>query len=150
MTSEQPDANAASDGAVLRSLGPDASRHTGPRVLVVDDDANIRQMLLDALDDAGFVTREAQHGAEAMSVVQDWHPDVILLDLVMPWMNGYEFADAYRQAPGPHAPIIVVTAAGRDAVRSASSVGAEQVVPKPFQVDHLLNLVGYYGRYRGI
>ena len=101
MTSEQPDASAASDGAVQRSLGPDASRHTGPRVLVVDDDANIRQMLLDALDDAGFVTREAQHGAEAMSVVQDWHPDVILLDLVMPWMNGYEFADAYRQAPGP-------------------------------------------------
>ena len=122
----------------------------GPRVLVVDDDPDVRQMLLAALHDAGFNTREAAHGGDALSLVQHWRPDVILLDLVMPWMNGFEFAQAYRQQPGPHAPIIVVTAVGRDVKRNVAELGAEQVVLKPFVVDDLLKLVGYYGRYHDL
>ena len=145
--------------AIERKLTPertDAARRatpggTGPRVLVVDDDEHIRQLLVGELRDAGFDAREAAHGAEAMSVVQGWRPDVILLDLVMPWMNGYEFAEAYRNQPGPHAPIIAVTAVGAAAARrTVAEVGAEQVVLKPFVVDDLLKLVGYYGRYLDI
>lgn len=119
----------------------------GPRVLVVDDDEHVRLLLLTALRDAGFEVREAAHGGAALGIVQHWQPDLILLDLVMPWMNGFEFADTYRKRPGPHAPIVVVTAVGRDVRRSVADLGAEHVVLKPFQLDELLKLVGYYARY---
>jgi CheY-like chemotaxis protein len=73
-------------------------------VLVVDDDELTRQVLLTALRDEGFNVREAAHGTMALGVVTFWHPDVILLDLVIPWMNGFTFAEADQQRPGPHAP----------------------------------------------
>jgi CheY-like chemotaxis protein len=137
-----------SEAARARAAAQEAAAAPqGPRVLVVDDDEHVRLMLRAALHDAGFDAREAAHGADALAVVQHWRPDVILLDLVMPWMNGYEFAGAYRQQPGPHAPIILVTAVGRDTRRAARELGAEQVVAKPFDVGELLKLVGYYGRY---
>ena len=140
----------ASAATAITATTASALESRGPRVLVVDDDEHVRLMLMTALRDEGFDARDAAHGAEAMACVQAWRPDVILLDLVMPWMNGYEFAQAYRQHAGPHAPIIVVTAAGTGAKRSALEVGADQVVHKPFQLDELLRLVGYYARYRNL
>ncbi len=61
----------------------------------------------------------------------------------MPVMDGWQFARAYRRRPGPHAPIVVVTAA-RDAAERAAEIQAEDVLPKPFRVDDLLRVVGRY------
>jgi len=70
-------------------------------------------------------------------------PDVILLDMKMPVMDGWEFARVYRAAPGQHAPIVVVTAAA-DAAGRAAEVAADGHLPKPFDLDDLFRVVDEY------
>jgi len=124
----------------------------GPaRILVVDDDHQLRQVLVEYFTDDGHAVREAANGAEALSVAQSWRPDVILLDLMMPVMNGWQFVDAYAGAPGGHAPIVVLTAAGPGAIRSALDLGSvSAVLPKPIDLDELQDVVAaQLGRTRG-
>jgi CheY-like chemotaxis protein len=73
-------------------------------------------------------------------VVQALAPDVILLDMRMPVMDGWQFASAYRELPGPRARVVAMTAA-RDAARSGAEIGADGNLAKPFELDDLLNLV---------
>ena len=118
------------------------------RVLVVDDDDTIRELVQMALADEGYDVVSAPHGAAALDLVGQIDPDVILLDMRMPVMDGWEFARQYRERPGPHAPIIVVTAAV-DAADRAAQIGADGYLPKPFELDDLLDLVGQHtGRNR--
>lgn len=70
-------------------------------------------------------------------------PAVILLDMQMPVMNGWEFAAAYHQRPGPHVPLVVMTAA-LDATGRAVEIGAADVLGKPFGLRALLDCVGRY------
>jgi CheY-like chemotaxis protein len=70
-------------------------------------------------------------------------PAVILLDMKMPVMDGWAFASAYRQQSGPHAPIIVMTAA-HDSRQRASEIAADGFIPKPFDLDDLLALIRRY------
>ena len=109
-------------------------------VLVVDDDEAIREFVETALSDEGYEVMTAQHGAAALGLIEQRQPAVILLDMRMPVMDGWQFAQAYREQPGPHAPIIVVTAA-REASERAAQIGAEGVLPKPFRLVELLDLV---------
>lgn len=72
-----------------------------PRVLLVDDDHNLREMLNDALTSAGFAVEQASTGAEAVAAFQRQCPDVLLSDLVIPEPNGQELANLFREAcPG--------------------------------------------------
>ncbi len=114
-------------------------RPTG-RVLVVDDDEGIRDMLAMALADEGYQVDTAAHGAAALAVLDAATPDVILLDMRMPIMDGWEFARRYRERPGEHAPIVVVTAA-RDAGDRAAQVEANGFLAKPFALDDLIDVV---------
>ena len=66
------------------------------RVLVVDDDASIRELLSTALEDDGYEVVPAINGADALSVCERWRPDVIVLDLMMPIMDGWTFAKRLR------------------------------------------------------
>ncbi len=113
------------------------------RVLVVDDDENIRDFVTLALSDEGYEVMTAPHGAAALSLIGESQPDVILLDMRMPTMDGWEFSRIYRQTPGPHAPIIMLTAS-RDVPESTAQVEPEARLGKPFDVDDLLSLVGRY------
>src|SRR5262249_33889354 len=79
----------------------------------------------------------------ALEVVRRWSPDVIVLDAMMPRMDGCEFARSYRRLPGPHAPIIALTAAG-DGPARAAAMHAASFVGKPFDPDELLRLAGHY------
>src|ERR671933_1253799 len=106
------------------------------RVLVVDEDSTIRDVIALALSDAGYEVIEANDGAAALALVRQRPPDVILLDMRMPIMDGWEFAQAYRHLPGPHAPVIVVTAASDPAERAAE-IKADGYLAKPFQLDDL-------------
>ncbi len=110
------------------------------RVLVVDDDVNIREFVSLALMGEGHEVEVASNGAIALDVVQALAPDVILLDMRMPVMDGWQFASAYRELPGPRARVVVMTAA-RDAARSGAEIGADGNLAKPFELDDLLNLV---------
>ena len=115
------------------------------RVLVVDDEADLRRLFTVVLSEGGYDVRAATNGADALAIVRAWRPDIILLDLMMPVMNGWQFADAYGALPGQKAPVVVITAAGPGAVRSTANLGViAAVLSKPLDVDVLLEVVGYH------
>ena len=120
------------------------ARQAGSRILLVEDHADTRAATALLLEDRGYVVTTAENGREALRRLRGGdRPDLILLDLMMPVLDGWSFLDLYRQLPGPHAPVIVITAAAREA-RSAVAHAVEEVVPKPFSVDKVLALVRQY------
>jgi len=113
------------------------------RILVVEDDESIRDLVDLILSGAGYEVVTASDGEAALEVVGMAPPDLVLLDMRMPVMDGWEFARQYRAKPEPHAPIVVLTAA-RDAADRAAEIDADGYLGKPFDVDELLTLVGYH------
>ena len=110
-------------------------------VLVVDDEPGIRDFLTTALESEGYTVFGACNGADALAAARERRPDVILLDLLMPIMDGRTFAAVYRRAPGPHAPIIAMSA-------SAKVLGVNAKLPevfahfdKPFELDELFEAI---------
>ena len=89
-------------------MAPPSARPDRP-VLVVDDDAAIRRVIAAAVAEEGYAVAEAADGAAALALVRAAPPCLILLDLRMPGMNGWEFARRYRALPGPRAPLVCVT-----------------------------------------
>lgn len=79
-------------------------------ILIVDDDADLREILSDVLGERGFRVTCAMDGAEALALLETYQPDVILLDYMMPGMNGIEFCLAQRER-GQQIPIVLFTAA---------------------------------------
>ena len=110
------------------------------RVLVIDDDPSIRQVVGNALSDEGYDVDEAADGRAALAAIDRAHPDVILLDMKMPGMDGWEFVRRYRARYGHRAPVVVLTAA-RDAARRGADVDAEGYLAKPFDLDVLVERV---------
>ncbi|HVX30758.1 MAG TPA: response regulator [Nitrolancea sp.] len=110
------------------------------RVLVVDDDESIRQLIEVVLEDEGFCVDFAAEGYAALEVISRKHPDLILLDMRMPGMDGWEFVDRYRTQYGHRAPIIVFTAAQNAADRGAE-VDADAYIAKPFDLDVLIERI---------
>jgi two-component system chemotaxis response regulator CheY len=113
----------------------------GRPILVVDDDELILSGVESALVHEGYPVVTAPDGAAALDVVARHSPGLILLDMMMPLMDGWAFARAYRQQAEPHAPIVVMTAAA-DAARRAADVGADAYLAKPFDLVDLLTIVG--------
>ncbi len=116
-----------------------------PTVLVVDDDETIREVVTITLEGEGYEVLTAAHGGQALKVLQNHLPQVILLDMRMPVMDGWSFSQAYQQLPGPHAPLIVLTAA-TDASVFAAQVKADAFLAKPFDLDRLIEIVGRYSQ----
>jgi adenylate cyclase len=82
-----------------------------PRLLVVDDDAPTREALIEGLSDEGFVVVAAEEGAQALEMMIETRPDVVLLDLMMPGMNGWEVLDEMKARPALRdIPVVIVTA----------------------------------------
>jgi two-component system, chemotaxis family, chemotaxis protein CheY len=115
------------------------------RILVVEDDDGIRDLVDLVLSTAGYEVLTAPNGAAALQLVGHVHPDLVLLDMRMPVMDGWEFARRYRARPEPHAPILVLTAA-RDAAARAAEIHANGYLGKPFDMEELLMLVGHHTR----
>jgi CheY-like chemotaxis protein len=115
------------------------------RVLVVDDDADVRHAITATLADEGYEVLAAPHGAAALDLISQAPPRAILLDMRMPVMDGWEFSRTYRRLPGPHAPIIAVTAA-TDAAARAAQIDADGYLAKPFEVNEMLAVVGRHAR----
>lgn len=108
--------------------------------LVIEDDPSIRQLIALTLEDEGYHVEEAVDGQEALERIGQAHPDVILLDMMMPGMDGWGFAARYQERYGGHAPVIVVTAATDPAARSAE-VRAAAYVAKPFDLETLVERI---------
>lgn len=109
-------------------------------ILVVEDDEVILSTLEFLLAEEGYAVILAPNGKAALEQAARHPPCLILLDMKMPVMDGWAFATAYRQSPGPHAPILVMTAA-QDSRSRADEIAAAGVIAKPFDIDHLLALV---------
>jgi DNA-binding response OmpR family regulator len=111
------------------------------RVLVVDDEPMVRETLGQVLKDEGYVVDLAVDGESALVRVHAARPDAILLDLMMPGMNGRQFLQALRAEPAyANVPVMLMTAVHGLGVNFAS-LGASEVVEKPFDIDDLLNKV---------
>ncbi len=118
-----------------------------PLVLVVDDDPDILEAICDILEAEGYRVARARHGEEALSRVDAERPDVILLDLMMPVMDGVAFSHALRLRPAVRdVPIVVISADGNP--QRAASVGASGYLAKPFDIDALLAQVAGITRAR--
>lgn len=108
-----------------------------PLVLVVDDDADILDAICDILEGEDYRVARARHGQEALERVAEERPAVVLLDLMMPIMDGVAFAQMLRVRYADHEiPIIVISADGNP--QRAASVGARGFLAKPFDIEALL------------
>jgi CheY-like chemotaxis protein len=107
------------------------------RVLVVDDELDIREAVTEVLSYEGHEVFTASDGGEALRKCLALQPDLVLLDLMMPGMNGWEFREAQLRDPAiAGIPVVVLSALGR-----VSSIDALAFLPKPFGLDDLLDLV---------
>lgn len=140
LNDEQPVIADRSAGAIGGARPPEhrAEHHD---VLVIDDDDHIRRLASLALELEGYQVATAPHGTAALEQIKRQAPGIILLDMWMPVMDGWAFSQAYRAMPGPHAPIVVLTANPSPA-SCASQIGATAYLTKPFELDELLAKVG--------
>jgi CheY-like chemotaxis protein len=106
-------------------------------VLVVEDDPDLLSLVELILRDAGYRVATASHGRAALARVAEEMPALILLDMRMPVMNGWEFAREFRALYGRAAPIVVVTAAENARAR-ADEIGADGWLAKPFDLEDVL------------
>ena len=106
---------------------------TAPTILIVDEEIQNRRLLEALLRPEGYVTETAASGEEALASIARHAPNLVLLDLMMAGMDGYEVASALKTAPGTsHIPIIMLTAQDdRDARMAALTAGAEDFLTKP-------------------
>ena len=109
-------------------------------MLVVEDDPDLRLLEAEILSGAGYWVVAAADGVEALELAAATPPVLILLDMRMPRMDGWQFATAFRARHGTACPIVVVTAA-EDARRRAAEVGAAGFLEKPFDLDEVLREV---------
>ena len=108
------------------------------QILVVEDDAAIRQGIVDALAFAGYVTFEAQDGDAGLEMARKVDCDLVLLDLILPRRDGLEILREVR-ATRPTLPVIILTARGGEADRvTGLRMGADDYVVKPFRAKELL------------
>jgi two-component system, chemotaxis family, chemotaxis protein CheY len=109
-------------------------------VLVVDDDPDILEAVCDILEVEGYRVSRARHGGEALERLRGERPSLILLDLMMPVMDGIAFAHALRdRRVEPEIPIVVISADGNP--QKAASIGARGFLAKPFDIEALLSHV---------
>jgi len=111
---------------------------TGPRILVVDDEPNIRDLLATSLRFAGFAVRTVGNGAAAISAVIEEEPDLIVLDVMLPDINGFGVTKRLR-ASGYTSPILFLTAKDdtEDKI-TGLTVGGDDYVTKPFSLDEIV------------
>ena len=115
----------------------------GERVLVVDDDAVIRQLICVNLELEGYEVFTAEDGEDALAKVRDVDPVVITLDIMMPRLDGWETAARLRNDPDTsHVKVILLSARAQEAdLRRGQGIGVDAYLTKPFDPDDLVEAV---------
>jgi two-component system, OmpR family, KDP operon response regulator KdpE len=115
----------------------------GTSVLVVDDEPQVVWVLQFSLEAEGYTTFAARDGIQAMSAIAEHHPNLMLLDIMMPTMDGWSVLEELMRLPVEERPRVVVVSAMsnlRDRAKAAE-MGADAFMPKPFNVDDLLGVL---------
>jgi CheY-like chemotaxis protein len=116
--------------------------HVSAVILVIEDDADIRESLQQVLELEGYSVRTASNGREGLEALHaDGRPALILLDLMMPVMNGWEFLEAQRGAGELSSVPVVIVSAAHDLTRATSAVAT---IKKPVDLDVLLEVIARY------
>ena len=112
------------------------------KVLIVDDEPNIVVSLQFLMKKAGFDTAVARDGDEALTAVERFRPDLVLLDVMMPRRDGYEVCQQLRGSGWTDLKIVMLTAKGREAEATKGlALGADAYVTKPFSTSELVDTV---------
>lgn len=116
------------------------------QILVVDDDPMIRDVIAELLEEEGYVVVRAANGMEALNILQQHAvlPCIILLDLMMPRMNGWEFCAAQRQHPVFASIPVVTISAHVDFMGTTAKINVAAHIPKPLDFDRLLSTVQHF------
>jgi DNA-binding NarL/FixJ family response regulator len=109
-------------------------------VVVVDDHPSVRELVSTLLEEAGYRVREAATAREALALVEDEQPAVVLTDVVLPGMSGYELCRQLRDRYGTGLPIIFVSGTRTETLDSVAGllIGADDYIAKPFDAGELL------------
>jgi DNA-binding response OmpR family regulator len=111
-------------------------------VLIIEDDPTMLQVLRDNFEFSGYNVRTATDGKKALQAIRDTQPDLILLDIMLPEINGYDLCRRIRK-DGLATPVIMLTAKGQESdIVLGLNLGADDYVTKPFSIDVLLARVG--------
>jgi len=113
------------------------------RILVVDDEPQVVWVLQLALDAEGYEVLTARNGVEALAQITEAHPELVVLDVMMPRMDGWSVMRELAKLPADERPrVVMVTAlaSGRDRA-TAAALGVDAYVAKPFDMDHLLGVL---------
>ncbi|MDE2040589.1 MAG: response regulator transcription factor [Elusimicrobia bacterium] len=114
-----------------------------PKVLIVEDEADIRELVCGVLKEKGYEVMLAPNGAEGLRLYAEGSPDLVLLDLHLPDMTGFEICRSIRlKGPRPGTPVLICTVRSEIApVAEGLACGADDYVLKPFQVSDLLERI---------
>ena len=105
------------------------------RVLIVEDEPAVQKILAGLLEDEGYQCRVCANGREALDAVAEAMPDLVVLDLLLPALDGWGFLDAYRRLAPPRAPVLVTSS------QPAPPGDDVTYVARPFDMDELLEVV---------
>jgi CheY-like chemotaxis protein len=111
------------------------------RILVVEDDETLRETLTEVLADEGHDVRGAAHGYEALERLDEWSADLIVLDLMMPRMDAFEFREHQRHRPDAATTKVMVLSAARELESAADRLGADAWLAKPFNLADVIDSV---------
>ena len=126
---------------MTESESPKANEPAARRILVVDDDPHHNKIVADLLDHEGYDVQTALSTKTAVSVHWSFRPDLVVLDIMMPKLDGYTACDVFRQVH-PELPIVMLSAKDRtDDIKEAVDWGADYYLTKPFDPDELLAVV---------
>jgi DNA-binding response OmpR family regulator len=124
----------------LERSGPAGARKGGPLILLVDDDERVRELVRVNLEFAGYTVREAASAEEGLAAIDDAKPDLVLLDVMMPQVDGWEMLRRIQERHGAGAIPVVMFSGKVDELSGSEAAerGAQAFVGKPFDIDELI------------
>ena len=119
---------------------------TGKRILVVDDEAFITNLLRNGLSDEGFEVITANNGFEGILAVEEQQPDLVITDIMMPRVSGLEFLQALKNnAATRKVPVILISAMDQiDMVEQGLDMGALDYITKPFKINEIIGKIRHH------
>jgi len=116
-----------------------------PKILVIDDDPSVRSLVADSLEIEGYEVCTAEDGFAGLRAIEAHKPDCVLLDVMMPGLDGHQVLQRIRAAEErPALPVVMLTAYSDDATAwQAWTEGVDYFLPKPFDADELLRYLDY-------
>jgi len=114
-------------------------------ILIVDDNDIVREMQVAVLESANYAVRDAADGKSALALIEHSRPHLVLMDITMPGMTGYQVLDRLREKYGPDLAVVMVSALPEDEEReTAINRGATDYISKPFDIPSILECAKHY------